>query len=126
MRPRFPGALILMLHEKRAREELVVFLFIEPGAFDIEELQARHAYRERERIDRQLRDWLVRARIGFVVKDVHGVVSHLQKVDVARDAARRPTRRELDAISCFKVADLVFGEPDRNLDGDGARSRSRA
>ena len=121
MRPRFPGALILMLHEKRAREKLVVFLFIEPRAFDVEELQTGHADGERERIDRQLRNWLVRARIGFVVENVHGVVSDLQKVDMAGDGARRPTRRELDAISCFKVADLVFGEPNRNLDCDGAR-----
>ena len=103
MRPRFPGALILMLHEKRAREKLVVLLFIEPSAFDIEELQTGHAHGERERIDCQLRNWLVRARIGFVIKDVDGVVSDLQKVDMAGDRARRPTRREFDAISSFRA-----------------------
>ena len=27
----------------------------------------------------------------------------------------------LDAVSCFEFADLVFGEPDGNLDGDRAR-----
>src|SRR5271166_5541878 len=121
MRPRFPGALILMLHKKRAREKLVVFLFIEPGAFDVEELQAGHADGERECIDRQLRDGLVGARTGFVVENVHGVVSDLQKVDMAGDGARRPTRRKLDPVSCFEVADLVFGKPNRNLDGNGAR-----
>ena len=42
-------------------------------------------------------------------------------VDMARDGARRPTRRELNAISGFEVADLVFGKPDRNLDHNGAR-----
>ena len=90
-----------MLREKCPREELVVFLLVEPGAFDVEEFQARHADGERHRIDRELRDGLVRARIGFVVEDVHGIVAHLQKVDVARDAARRPTRRELDSV--FRV-----------------------
>ena len=110
-----------MLGEKRARKELIVFLLVEPGAFDVEELQARHAHRERERVDRELRDGLVGACIGFVVQDVHGVVSDLQKIDVARDAARRPTRRERDAVACFKCADLVFGEPDRNLDCDRTR-----
>ena len=110
-----------MLGEKRARKELVVFLLVEPGAFDVEEFQARHADGERQRIDRELRDRLVGARIGFVIKDVHGIVSDLQKVDVAGDAARRPTRRELDAVACFECADLVFGEPDGNLDRDRAR-----
>ena len=115
-----------MLREKCAREELVIFLFVEPGAFDVEEFQARHADRERQRVDRELRDRLVRARIGFVIEDVHGIVAHLQKVDMAGDRARRPTRRELDAVARFEFADLVFGEPDGNLDGDGARSHWRA
>ena len=92
----------VVLREKRARKKLVVFLLVEPGAFDVEEFQARHADGERERIDRELRDRLVGARIGFVIEDVHGVVADLQKVDVARDAARRPTRRELDAVACFE------------------------
>jgi hypothetical protein len=30
-------------------------------------------------------------------------------------------RRELNAVSRFEFADLVFGEPDRNLDRDRAR-----
>ena len=96
-----------MLGEKRPRKKFVVFLLVEPGAFDVEEFQAGHSDGERERIDRELRDWLVRARIRFVVEDVHGVVSDLQKVDVARDAARRPTRRELDAVSGLDFADFV-------------------
>ena len=110
-----------MLREKRAWKKLVVFLLVEPGAFDIEEFQARHADGERERIDRQLRDRLIRARIRFVIENVHGIVAHLQNVEVARDAARRPTRREFNAVARFEFADLVFGEPDGNLDGDRAR-----
>ena len=110
-----------MLGEKRARKKFVIFLLVEPGTFDVEELQARHADGECQRIDRELRDGLVGACIGFVVEDVHGIVAHLQKVDVARDAARRPTRRELDAVCRFEVSDLVFGEPDGNLDRDRAR-----
>jgi hypothetical protein len=52
---------------------------------------------------------------------MHGVVPDLQKVEVARDRARRPTRRKLDVVSTFKFGNLIFGEPDGNLDGDGAR-----
>ena len=42
---------------------------------------------------------------------------------MARDAARSCSivRRELNAVSGFEFADLVIGEPDRNLDRDGAR-----
>ncbi len=114
------------LGEQRAREELIIFFFVEPGAFDVEEFKARHADRERERVNRQLRNWLVRARIGFVIENMHGVVSDLQEVDVAGDRARRPTRRKLDAVSRLKLCDLVFDEPDRDFDGDGTRVRSRA
>ena len=110
-----------MLREERAWKKLVVFVFVKPRAFDVEEFEARHADGERQRIDRQLGDGLVRARIGFVIKNVHGIVAHLQKIDVARDAARRPTRRERDAVSGLDFADLVFGEPDGNLDCDRAR-----
>jgi hypothetical protein len=111
MRPRFPGALLLMLHEKRAREELVVFLLIEPGTLDVEELEAGYAHGERERINRELRDRLVRARIGFVIKNMYGVVSDLQKIDMAGDGARRPTRREFDAISIGAVRELCCSYP---------------
>src|SRR5271166_1598019 len=103
-----------MLREKRARKKLVVFFFVEPGAFDVEEFEAGHTDRERERIDRQLRDGLVGARVRLVIENMHGVVSDLQKVDMAGDRARRPTRRKLDPASCFEVADLVFGKPDGN------------
>ena len=42
---------------------------------------------------------------------MHGVVADLQKVDVAGDVVRRPTRRELDAVARFECTDFVFGEP---------------
>jgi hypothetical protein len=60
-------------------EELVILVFVE--------------------VDRELRDGLVRAGIGLVIENMHGVVSNLQKIDIAGDRARRPTRREFDAIS---------------------------
>ena len=104
-----------MLGEKRARKKFVVFVFVKPGAFDVKEFQAGHTDGERQRVDRQLRDGLVGARIRLVIENMHGVVSDLQKVDVAGDRARRPTRRKLDPVSRFEVADLVFGKPDRNL-----------
>ena len=112
-----------MLGEEGARKKLVVFFLVEPGAFDIEELQARHADGECERIDCKLRDRFIRARIGFVIEDVNGIVSDLQKVEVTGDAARSCSiaRCKLNAVSGFEFADLVFGEPDRNFHRDGAR-----
>ena len=50
--------------------------------------EAGHEARERERVDRELRDRLVGARVGLVVEDVHAAVSHLQEIDVAGDGAR--------------------------------------
>ena len=41
--------------------------------------------RERERVDRELRERLVGARIGFVVEDVDRAVPNLQEVDMAGD-----------------------------------------
>ena len=120
------GPSFLALREQCAREEFVVLLLVEPGALDVEEFEAGHADGERERIDRELRNRLVGSGIRFVIEDMHGVVSDLQEVDMAGDRARRPTRRKLDPVSRFEIGDLVFGEPDRNLDGDRARSRSRA
>jgi hypothetical protein len=102
----------LALRQEHAREELVVFFFIKPGTLDVKEFQAGYADRERERVDRELRNRLVRARIRFVIEDMHGVVADLQKVEVAGDRARRPTRRELDPVSRFELGNLVFGEPD--------------
>ena len=49
----------MALREQRAREELVVLFLVEPGAFDVEELQARNANGERERIDSQRRAGLL-------------------------------------------------------------------
>ena len=50
--------------------------------------EAGNEPRERERIDRQLRDRLVGACVGFVIQDMHRTVSHLQEIDVAGDDAR--------------------------------------
>ena len=110
-----------MLGEQRAREELAIFLLVEPGAFDVEELEAGHADGERERVDRELRDRLVGARIGLVIEDMHGVVSDLQKIDVAGDASAAPHPPRARCRISFECGDVVFGEPDGNLDRDRAR-----
>lgn len=61
--------------------ELVVVMFIEPGADEIEEPKAR-APGESERVDHELRDGSLQTRVGLVVKDVHRAVTDLQYVDV--------------------------------------------
>ena len=54
--------------EERAGKELAVLLLVEPGALDVEEPEAGDAARERERVDRELRDWLVGASVRLVVE----------------------------------------------------------
>ena len=45
-----PAALPNLFHEEGAEEELTVFRFIEPGALDVEELEAGDPARERKRV----------------------------------------------------------------------------
>ncbi len=122
-RPRSTGPSFVALREKRARKEFIVLLLVEPGTLDVEQFEARHADGERERVDRELCDRLVGARVGFVSEDMDGVVSDLQEVEVARDATQRCSiaRGEFDAVLRFEFGDLVFREPDGDLDRDRAR-----
>src|SRR5438552_3050400 len=73
--------------EERTWEELAILLLVEPGAFDVEELEAGDQAREGERVDCQLGNRLVRASIRLVVQDVYGAVAHLQEIDVSGDRA---------------------------------------
>jgi hypothetical protein len=57
-------------------------LLVEPRAFDIKKPDAGEAG-DRERVDRELSDWLVRMGIRFVVQDAQGAVSDLEKIEVA-------------------------------------------
>jgi hypothetical protein len=52
---------------------------------------------------------------------MHGVVADLQKVDMAGDRARRPTRRKLDPVSRFEIGNLVFGEASKPTEAKQAR-----
>ena len=70
--------------EQRAREKFAVLLLVEPGAFDIEHLDAGKAGKC-ECVDGKLSDRLVGPSIGLVVEDVHGAVSDLQKINVPGD-----------------------------------------
>lgn len=78
---------MLVLGKQRAGKELVAFVFVEPCTLNVEEFEAGHAHGERERVDRELRDGLVGARVGLVIKNVHGAVSNLQKVEMSGDRA---------------------------------------
>src|SRR5687768_15151051 len=96
------------MREEQSRKELAVFLLVEPRAFDVEEVKTGNEARERERVDRQLRDRLVGARVGLVVKDMHGAVAHLQEINMAGDRplGRSHPRRELDAMLLLQRADV--------------------
>ena len=75
------------VRKQRAGKELAVLLLVEPRALDIEEPQSRQA-RERQRIERELRDRLVGPRVRLVIKNMDGAVAHLEEVDVAGEDAR--------------------------------------
>ena len=85
--------------KEQAREEFVVAILIEPGAFDVEQSEAGNKAREGEGINRKLRDGLVGSRAGLVVEDVDRAISRLQEIDVTRD--RRGRRAVL--LSCGVV-----------------------
>jgi hypothetical protein len=56
----------------------------------------------RARADRELRDRLVRARIGLVVEDVHGAIVHFQKINVAGDGARLVVVERDESMRCMR------------------------
>jgi len=63
--------------EKRAGKELTVLLLVEPSTLDIQEPQTGLA-RKRERIERELRDRLVGARVRFVIKNMNRTIPDLE------------------------------------------------
>jgi hypothetical protein len=102
-------------------KEFTILGFVEPGAFDVEKLEAWIPAGQRQSIDRELGDRLVGGRIRPVVQDVDGTVSDLQKVDVACDHSRciADASAELDTVPVLERRDILLGEPDRDLDRNG-------
>ena len=70
--------------KKCAGKKFAILVLVEPGAFDVEELDAGKAG-NRKSVHGELGDWLVRSRVGLVVQNVYGAISHLEKIDVAGD-----------------------------------------
>jgi hypothetical protein len=65
----FPLWVTVWLWKKPSRKEFVMAIFVEPAAFDVKEPQRRHQAREREGVDRELRDGLIGAGGGLVVRE---------------------------------------------------------
>ena len=107
----------LLASEQRAREELAILLLVEPGALDVEESEAGEA-RERERVERELRDRLVGAGVRLVVENVHRAVADLEKIDVAGEDARLVPSGSRRMPCSISSASISAAEPDRNFDGD--------
>lgn len=95
-------------------EELIVVVFIEPGAGEVIQAQAG-APGERQRVNHKLGDGSLPHGLGLVVKDVDRAVADLQEVDVAGQGCvgrERHGEAECGAHMCD-----VFGrEKDRHLD----------
>ena len=100
-----------------ARKEFAVLIFVKPRAFEIEQRNAGEV-RERERIDRELREWFVGRRVRFVIEDVDRSVAYLHEIDVAGDDAllAGQFRNERDPPSRLDRGDVFLAKPDRNLD----------
>jgi hypothetical protein len=104
--------------EELAGENFAIFVLVEPGALDVKEPDAGEAG-DRQRIDRELSNRLVGTCIRFVVQDVHGAVSDLEKIDVAGDHARhRGLGRKFDRVFSFDRCDVILRQPNRDLDGE--------
>jgi hypothetical protein len=80
------GLFWLTAREDFAREELAMLMLIEPRALEIERRNAGEL-RERECVDRRLRERLVGDRAGLIVEDVDRAIAHLHEIDVAGDSA---------------------------------------
>jgi len=92
-------------------------VLVEPGTLDVVQAQARNAARERQRVDGQLCDRFVGVRVRFVVENVYTAIPHLQKIDVSCHGAlcRAAARHQFNAKVELKSEEIVFVEPDRDL-----------
>jgi hypothetical protein len=112
--------LALSTGKKRSGKEFGVLVFVEPRALDVEQPQSWDEARERQCVDRELRDRFVRAGVRLVVEDVDSAVPDLEEVEVAGNDARGAgtVRRNFDAQLPFERGDVVFAQPDGDLDRD--------
>jgi len=86
-------------------------MLIEPRTFDVKQLSAREMG-ERERINSELGDRLIRPGIGLVIKNVQGAVPDLEKIEVPGDgAARACLRCKLDRVLSLDRIDVCLREP---------------
>ena len=105
-------------------------LLVEPRALDIKKAKASEP-RECKRIERELRDWLIGARVGLVVEDVDGAVAHLKKVDVTGKDARPVSGKQANTVFNLKCVNTgSTGKRVEQLEGRAdlscaTRSRSR-
>ncbi len=109
--------------EECARKEFAILLLVEPCAFNVEELETRHTAGECERVDRELRDRLIRPGVGFVIKDVNGAVADLKEIDVSGDVrtGRGIRAPQQNTVLAFELQDLGRRQPDRNFDRECRR-----
>jgi hypothetical protein len=81
-RPPCAPRLLASARQKHTREEFVVDALVEPGALDVQQAQAWNQTVEGQRVDDQLGDRLVGARVGLVVRICRLPERTLQNVDV--------------------------------------------
>ena len=67
-----------------AWKKFTIFVFIEPSAFYVEEMEPGQL-QECQRVKCEPEDRLVGARIRLIIEDVDGAIADLQKINVAGD-----------------------------------------
>ncbi len=112
------GAALAVARQQRAREKFAILLLVEPGAFDIEQLEAGDELGECERVDGELRDRPVGSGVGLVVENMDGSVAHLEEIDVPGEAPRRAFGQEHNPVLALKLGDGIPREPNRHFDSE--------
>ena len=100
------------MSEEFTWEKFAVLVFVEPRAFNVEELDAGQAGKG-ERINSELCDRLVGAGVWFVVENVHGAIANLHEVNVTGDGLAGAA--DDNAMLGFERLNVICGEPNRNF-----------
>jgi hypothetical protein len=111
----------LWVEEAEAAGTIYCRRFVEPRAFDVKQFETGHKARQRERVDGELCNWSVGARVGFVIEYMNRAVACPQEIDVDGDGAwfvadGRPGRvdwlfgNDHHTVGFFKRGDIVLDE----------------
>ena len=109
------GTSIVIPGKQYAGKKLAVVMLVEPCAFDVKQLDAAQMGKCK-RINCELRNRPVTARVRFVIENVDRTISDLKKIDVSRNWCVIAGCTKLNAILRIYFFDVGGGKPNRDLD----------